>query len=166
MKKDYRELVVCNKKEIPKLERFVEEICDYYNINKEYFGNILLATTEATCILFSLNNEKGTDEILISFERTPKGLIFKIRLGEKEYNIEDMEDDLDREIRKHKLSKEIFIVKALADEITISINAKSIILVFYVTSMNYEKSLQRINKLKEYWGKKVTITSKNNEGAD
>ena len=46
------------------------------------------------------------------------------------------------------------IIKALTDEITISVNAKSIVLVFYVSSMNYEKSLQRINELKEYWNKK------------
>lgn len=163
MKKDYRELTICGKMEIPKLERFVEEICDYYNINSEYFGNILLATTEAAGILFSLNDEHKADRILISFDRNPKGLIFKIKLGNQEEGIKEIEDNLDREIRKHKLSKEIFIVKALADEITISINARSIILVFYVTSMNYEKSLQRINQLKEYWCKRVTITSKNNE---
>jgi len=32
--------------------------------------------------------------------------------------------------------------------------------VFYVSSMNYEKSLQRITELKEYWNKKDTVTHK------
>ena len=32
---------------ISSVERFVEEICDYYNINDTYFGNILIALTEA-----------------------------------------------------------------------------------------------------------------------
>ncbi|MEI6172793.1 MAG: hypothetical protein WCR01_03515 [Bacteroidota bacterium] len=160
MKQDYRELVITDSKEINKLERFVEEICDYYNINNEYFGNILLATTEAAGILFSLNEAKADGKIYVSFDRTPKGLIFKIRLGNTQDAKADTEDVLELEIRKHKLARDIFIIKALTDEITISVNAKSIVLVFYVSSMNYEKSLLRINQLKEYWTKKVDVKQK------
>jgi hypothetical protein len=160
MKHDYRELVITGNKEITKLERFVEEICDYYNINNEYFGNILLATTEAAGILFSLNDALSDGKIFISFDRTSKGLIFKIRLSNSEGKLEEGEDILEQEIRKHKLSRDIFIIKALTDEITISVNAKSIILVFYVSSMNYEKSLLRINQLKEYWTKKEDVKQK------
>ena len=160
MKRDFRELVITGKKEMGKLERFVEEICDYYNINNEYFGNILLATTEAAGILFSLNDSVENANIAISFDRNPKGLVFKIKLGGADDSASDIEDILDREIRKHKLSRDIFIIKALTDEITISVNAKSIVLVFYVSSMNYEKSLQRITELKEYWNKKDTVTHK------
>ncbi len=160
MKQDYRELVITGSKEISKLERFVEEICDYYNINNEYFGNILLATTEAAGILFSLNETMADGKISISFDRNPKGLIFKIKLGNNSRNEDEGEDILEREIRKHKLARDIFIIKALTDEITISVNAKSIILVFYVSSMNYEKSLQRINQLKEYWHKKEDVKQK------
>jgi hypothetical protein len=157
MKRDFREIVITGTKEISKLERFVEEICDYYNINNEYFGNILLATTEAASILFSLNESADNGQIAISFDRNSKGLVFKIKLGRNEADAEGSEDILDREIRKHKLSRDIFIIKALTDEITISVNAKSIVMVFYVSSMNYEKSLQRITELKEYWQKKEIL---------
>ena len=142
-----------------KLERFIEEICDFYNINNEYFGNILLATTEAVEILFSINNEEKK-AISIQFDRNAKGLVFKIRLKIDGEEAEREEDILDREVRKHKLAKDIFIIKSLTDEITISVNAKSIILVFYVSSMNYEKSLFRINKLKEYWHNEVDVKQK------
>ena len=151
MKRDFRELAITGKEEISKLERFVEEICDYYNINNEYFGNVLLATTEAAAILFSLSDSPDNSEVLISFGRNNRELVFKIRLGNLENSAEDSEDILDREIRKHKLSRDIYIIKALTDEITISVNARTIILVFYVSSINYEKSLQRINELNDYW---------------
>jgi hypothetical protein len=160
MKQDVRELVITGHKQITKLERFVEEICEYYNINNEYFGNILLATTEAADILFSLNESGEKDRIIVSFDRNKKGLVFKIKLENGSAKDNQEEDVLDREIRKHKLSKDIFIIKALTDEITISVNAKSIVLVFYVSSMNYEKSLYRINQLKEYWEKKENVTQK------
>jgi serine/threonine-protein kinase RsbW len=160
MKQDVRELVITGKKEIVKLERFVEEICEYYNINNDYFGNILLATTEAAGILFSLNDSGDGGKVAISFDRNRKGLIFKIKLENGLIEGEDSEDLLDREIRRHKLSRDIFIIKALTDEITISVNAKSIVLVFYVSSMNYEKSLYRINQLKDYWVKKENVIQK------
>ena len=160
MVQNTRELVITGRKEVSKLERFVEEVCEYYNVNNEYFGNILLATTEAADILFSLNNACETDSIVIRFDRNKKGLVFKIKLDNEPGVIEDAEDLLDKEIRRHRLSRDIFIIKALADEITISVNAKSIILVFYVSSMNFEKSLDRINKLKDYWEKKEGVIQK------
>ena len=157
MKRDFRELVITGKREITKLERFVEEICDFYNINNDYFGNIQLATTEAASILFSLNDSADNVDVAICFDRKPKGLIFKIRLCSSNDDNIDTEDLLEKEIRKHKLSREIFIIRALTDEITISVNARSIVLVFYISSMNYEKSLKRINELKEYWTQKKAL---------
>ncbi|HNY00985.1 MAG TPA: hypothetical protein PKG48_00265 [Bacteroidales bacterium] len=161
MTRDFREIVLAGSREINRLEKFVEEICDYYNINNEYFGNVLLATTEGVRILTSIHESKEKEKIVISFERSSTGLIFKIKLvnGQDEA-AEGGDDDLEREIKKHKLARDIFIIRALSDEITISVNAKSIVMVFYVSSMNYEKSLQRINELKEYWVKKNILIPK------
>ena len=160
MNRDFRELVIAGDGDLSKLERFVEEICDYYNINNEYFGNILLATTEAAGILLSIKEPEDKTNLAIRFDRSSRGLIFKIRLGTGDVAAQEGEDILDREIRKHKLARDIYIVKALADEITIAVNARSITLVFYVSSMNYEKSLQRIQELKEYWIKKDMVIHK------
>lgn len=161
MKNEYREMIIQGKREFNRLERFVEEICDYYNINNEYFGNILLATTEAADILFTINSESKNNSIRIRFDRNKKGLIFRLCVGNQEDNEELSEDLLETEIRRHRLSKEIYIVRALADEITISVSGRSVVLVFYVSSMNYEKSLYRINQLKDYWKvKQETIIKK------
>jgi len=162
MKKDYREISINGKKELFKLERFIEEICDYHNINNEYFGNILLASTEAANILISVSEERKKANLMISFEKTVKGFTFKLKFNGEDISREQ-ENFLEQEIRKHKLAKEIFIIKALADEVTISVKGESITLTFYVSSMNYEKSLLRINKLKEYWIKKAAMVNKGNE---
>jgi hypothetical protein len=160
MKRDNREIVISGRNEINKIERFIEEICDYYNIYNEYFGNILLATTEAADILLSLHDSSESGHVLISFNRNSKGLVFNIKAEEYEGNPIEGEDILDQEIRRHKLSRDIYIIRALTDEITISVKARSIILVFYVSSMNYEKSLERITRLKEYWTQKDTVIHK------
>lgn len=161
MKNDYREIVVCSRADFNRLERFIEEICDYYNINNEYFGNILLATTEATDILLKIDEQGQSSRIVVCFDRNTKGLVFKIKAENGKQEVEE-EDLLDRAMRKHKLARDIYIIKALADEITISVNARSIVLVFYVSSMNYEKALFRINQLKEYWQSSVKHIDKEN----
>jgi hypothetical protein len=162
MKKDYREISVKGKEELYKLERFVEEICDFHNINNEYFGNILLASTEAANILISVSTKGDISQLSVSFEKTVKGFTFKLKFTGQE--MENEKDNfLEQEIRKHKMTREVYIVKALADEVTISMKGESIILTFYVSSMNYEKSLNRINRLKEYWEKKTSTVSKGNE---
>jgi serine/threonine-protein kinase RsbW len=164
MKKEQRKVTITGSVEIHKLERFIEEICDFYNINNEYFGNILLATTESANILLALNENKEKGKIIIAFERTPKGLVFHIRISDHTTPKDKTDELLDNEIRKHKLSKEIFIIRALTDEITISVDGKSIRLVFYVSSINYEKALQRINRLKEYFNKTVSVKEKSDDG--
>ncbi|MCX6287864.1 MAG: hypothetical protein NTY96_12180 [Bacteroidetes bacterium] len=162
MKNDYREIAINGKKELYKIERFIEEICDYHNINNEYFGNILLASTEAANILISVTGMAKEASLMITFEKTIKGFTFKLKFDGPDIS-NHQEHFLEQEIRKHKLAKEIFIVRALADEVTISVKGETIILTFYVSSMNYEKSLTRINKLKEYWVKKKAVVERGNE---
>jgi len=157
MRRENKQITIKGTKEMSKLERFIEEICDFHNINNEYFGNILLATTESAQILISLNENQDTGKVNISYEINKKGLIFHLKLANSNQASEKNEDLLETEIRKHKLSKQIFIIKALTDEITIALDGKSIQLIFYVSSMNYEKSLTRIKKLKEYFEKGLAI---------
>jgi len=159
MKKDYREIEIKGEKELFKLERFVEEICDFHNVNTEYFGNILLASTEAANILFSIASEESGGILKVAFEKNVKGFNFKIRIAGNDKE-DGKEFEVEHEIRKHKLAREIYIIKALADEVTISVKGESITMTFYVSSMNYEKSLSRINQLKEYWNKKQTALKK------
>jgi hypothetical protein len=160
MTRDYRELSISGRAEFTKLDWFVEDICDFYNINNEYFGNVLLATTEAADILFSITGLSPESVVKVFFTRNCQGLEFKLKLKMDHLDTSSIEkeDDLDREIRKHNLEREIFIIRALVDEIHIAPNAKSMTLMFYVSSMNYEKSLKRISELKEYWNKRNLLT--------
>ena len=66
--------------EINEVEKFVEAICDYYNINDSYFGNIIVAITEAVenAILHGnnlLEQGKGFFSKIIS---KPKNTVTKI----------------------------------------------------------------------------------------
>ncbi len=157
MKRDRRVLVIKGKPEIAKLEGFIEEICDYYNVGSEHFGNVMLATSEAAVILFDIHNSTGSEPVEVGFDREARGMVFTLKLGAGYETIIENEDILDREIRRHKLSRDIFVIRALADEISISPHAESIVVVFYVSGINYEKSLGRMNHLKAYWSKNKVV---------
>ncbi|MEI6433207.1 MAG: hypothetical protein WCP32_00070 [Bacteroidota bacterium] len=161
MKYSLEKLLIHGKKESYRLERFVEEICDFHNITNEFFGNIQLATSEAAEVLFSIGSDEVSDCLNVFFEKSLKGLIFKINLVGYRNDIIVDEDLLDREIRKHQLGRELYIIKSLTDEFRINADGTGIQLIFYVSSINFEKSLQRIQHLKTFWEKEKNVMHEN-----
>jgi hypothetical protein len=157
MKNSFHKLLISKREDIHKLERFVEDICEFYNITNEYFGNILLATTESAEVLFAVGLDDNLHNLEVRFEKNPRGLSFKLKLEGSGQVSGEGEDILDKEIRRHRLGRDLYIIRALADEIEISVNARGIRLVFYVTSMNYDKSLERIKLLKSFWEKSQNV---------
>jgi len=137
--------------QLNRLERFTEEICDQYNVPGDYFGNILLATSESGRVLFMIHEDSENGVIEMMPERIGKTLVFNFRFvpgmekgsGKMEY--------LDLEIRKQGMQKEMFIITALTDQMTISSDGREMVLKFSISSIHYEKSVQRASKLKEYW---------------
>ena len=161
MKNSVQKLVINDIHENHRLDRFVEEICDLHNITNEYFGNILLATSEAAEVLFSINTGEEESSLTVSFEKCSKGLRFKLKLNESQGGENEDEDLLEREIRRHRLCRDLYIIKALADELEISANGKGITLIFHVTSINFEKSLERVQLLKDFWEKEKNVIHEN-----
>jgi len=160
MIRDHRELILADSSELHRLDKFIEEICDFYNISNEYFGTIQLATNEAVQILWSLNENKADGGIIVDFGKKPEGLNFKIK-SDNSHDSGELEGDiLEHEIKKHKLARDIYIVKALADEVQISARGNSISLIFFISGLNYEKSLKRINELIGYWSKQGLLIKK------
>ncbi|MBE0647027.1 MAG: hypothetical protein IH596_04505 [Bacteroidales bacterium] len=139
--------------ELNRLERFIEEILDYYNIPGEYFGNIFLAVTEA--VQLSLKNE---GEVTVEMKKSRKGVSFSIT----QHKATDQElDELDRAIAKHTFARETFIIRSLADEAELLRDGKTIVLRFHITGINLERSLLRSEKLKSYLTRKEKVVDTN-----
>lgn len=143
-----------------RVERFIEDVCEYHNITNEYFGNIILAVTDAVEIMFSIFQREHEMKLYLFFNKIPKGLRFRVQIKSNDLKEIDDEDILDKEIRGHKLGRELFIIRAVTDELEINKNARGISMTFYVTSINFEKSLERIELLKKYWNKEQKIIIK------
>lgn len=137
------------KENIHQVERFVEDICDEFNINNTYFGNILVALTEAVsnAIVHGNKNEENKD-INITFESKPIGLSFTIQDQGEGFDFNNIPDPTDLAVElKEEEGRGIFLMKALADEVNFLDKGKSIELIFKISSINQELALDRIKQL-------------------
>jgi len=66
-----------NLAELHKLEAFVEQISDVYNVNSTYYSNILVALSEAVSNSIIHGNKENEDaQVIVSFEAKNKGIKF------------------------------------------------------------------------------------------
>lgn len=133
---------------IHQAEKFVEEICDYYNINNTYFGNITIAITEAVKNAIEHGNNKNPDKMVnLVFEKHPAGLLFQIADEGDGFNFENIPNPTDdAEVE----AKGLFLIRSLSDDVEFKENGSVINLLFNTSSIHREIAIDRINKLKAY----------------
>ena len=137
--------------EIHRIEKFVEDICDYNNINNTYFGNILVAVTEAfenAVIHGNLSDPAKT--ITIGFEAKPKGLMFEIKDEGMGFDVTAVPDATDVENNPDKKGTGLFLIRSLADEVRHIDNGRCIQMLFYISSINLQMATDRVQKLNAF----------------
>lgn len=144
------------KEEIHKLEAFVENICDQYNIFHSYFGNILFSVTEAFefAIAEKVNKQNYID---IFFESRYNSLVFKVLLSDRFLEIAaSFQHDIEQTLEAEEISEKersVVMIRMLSDEINFDAKQELMEMVFYITSINQHLTRQRIKILDEYFEK-------------
>ena len=138
---------------ISAIERFVEEVCDYYNINDTYFGNILIALTEAfNNALIHGNQNNPTKKIKVVFESKPKGLSFTVTDEGAGFDPEDVPDPLDLEIDPStETGRGLFLMRSLSDKMEIKEDGSCIEMFFRISGIGHEAMKKRITHFNEYY---------------
>jgi len=150
---------------IHQVEKFVEDICDEYNINNTYFGNILVTVAEAfENAVKHGNGDDPSKNVTIIFTSRPEGLLFTISDEGNGFDVDQIPDPTDINIDIDQIKgRGIFLIKSLADEVRFPENGKKVEILFKISSINSELAIDRMNQLKEYSGTKETATSQNNQ---
>ena len=137
---------------IHQVEKFVEDICEEFNINNTYFGNILLVLTEAVENgMKHGNNNDPSKYVQIFFSSNSEGLSFIIKDEGKGFDISHISDlaDLKSNLEESN-SRGIFLMKSLADEIKFLDAGSKLEIIFKISSINNDIAIDRINQLKKY----------------
>lgn len=141
-----------------KVERFVEEICDHYYINNTYFGNILISIEEAVKnAIIHGNKNDNHKKVKISFKRIANSLSFVITDHGEGFNYMTVPNPIDPEQTENKPGNGLFLIRSLADKVIYNKKGNAVEILFYISSINQETTLTRINKMNQYFMKQKTI---------
>lgn len=133
-----------------KAEKFVEEICDIYNIFNNYYGNITIAVTEAVENAIKHGNEMDENkDVVLSFESRNSALIFTISDQGNGFNPSLVPDPTVDE--NATAGRGLYLMKTLSDNFAVLDNGRTIELVFEIASINHETTVQRRSNLKNYF---------------
>ncbi|MEX1189004.1 MAG: ATP-binding protein [Bacteroidia bacterium] len=106
------------KENVNLVEKFVDEICQYYNIGDENYGNILVAVTEAVSNAIYHGNRLNPDKsIRFFYENKDNNLCFTVQDEGNGYNPDTLPDPTDPQNIEVPHGRGVFLMKQLTDDI-------------------------------------------------
>lgn len=139
--------------ELHKLEAFVEQISDVYNVNSTYYSNVLVALNEAVNnAIVHGNKEQKEKEIAVLFESKNKGLFFTVVDEGSGFDFENYPDPTDLDVKNpEEIGHGLYLMKSLTDEISYDEETGAIELGFKISSINKELAVSRLKSLQSYF---------------
>jgi serine/threonine-protein kinase RsbW len=140
-------------RELNKLESFVEEISDVYNVNSSYYSNMLVVLNEAvTNSIVHGNKEHQQKKVKILFEAKNKGLYFTVSDEGTGFDFDAYPDPTDMASDTHEnIGRGLYLMKVLSDTIEYDKEKAAIIFGFKISSINKELAVSRIDSLQAYF---------------
>lgn len=147
--------------EIHEVEKFVENVCDYYNISNLYYGNIIVAITEAVENAILHGNSGNKDKkVYIQFETKNKGVLFTIEDQGNGFDYKNIPDATDIKLNPDKKGTGVFLMKTLSDSMEFQEQGRKVLLFFNIASITPDVYSNRLQKLNQYTKQETKILKK------
>jgi len=136
---------------IHQVEKLIEDICNFNNLNHNYLGCITVALTEAFSNALEHGNKNNPEKfITVNYEKSATGLSFSIKDEGNGFNYQTIPDLKDDGTEKVFPGRGIFLIKTLADDVRYIGSGNELEIGFKISSINYETAVDRIKKFKDY----------------
>ena len=144
---------------ISRVENFIDEICEAYYITNSWYGNILLAITEAVKNAIDHGNANDPEKtVKIIFKGIPNGLCFTVKDQGTGFDHEHIRSPLDvAEGSDYQSGNGIFLIRSLSDRVIFNRKGNQVDIVFYISSVNHETSLNRVGQMQNYFSRQRTM---------
>jgi serine/threonine-protein kinase RsbW len=113
------------------VERMIEDVCDLFNISEDYYGNILVAITEAVNnAIYHGNMANPNKNIDIFFKSFPNHISFIVKDEGAGFNFNNLPDPTNPENIEKPNGRGVFLMRKLADKVSFEDNGSKVVLEF------------------------------------
>ena len=113
------------------VERMIEDVCDLFNISEDYYGNILVAITEAVNnAIYHGNQANPKKNIDIFFKSFPDHVTFTVKDEGQGFNYTNLPDPTNPENIEKPNGRGVFLMRNLADCVSFEDNGSKVVLDF------------------------------------
>lgn len=146
-----------------RLELFVDQICEHYNIGNTYFGHILLSLTEAFENAIHHGNKNNPEKtVTVAVQPTRKGLRFSVSDEGTGFDPDLVPDPTNPDTpESFYLGRGLYTIRSVSDKMRFSNHGQTVHISFYVSSMNRELSELRVKSLLAYQTKHTVLSNNN-----
>ena len=117
------------------VERMIEDVCDLFNISEDYYGNILVAITEAVNnAIYHGNQANPKKNIDIFFKSFPDHVSFIVKDEGTGFNFDNLPDPTSPENIENPNGRGVFLMRNLADKVSFEDNGSKVVLEFKMTA--------------------------------
>jgi serine/threonine-protein kinase RsbW len=117
------------------VEKLINEICSAYGISEDYYGNILVAVTEAVNNAMQHGNKLDPGKkVNLSFLAKDNSLLFEVTDQGKGFDFGNLPDPTNPENLEKPHGRGVFLMRHLADKVEFSDNGRSVRLNFLITN--------------------------------
>lgn len=116
------------------VESIVDDVCEKLQINDDFYGNMLIAITEAVNNAIKHGNKDDSNKaVLFSYETLENDLLFTIKDEGSGFDFNNIPDPTIPENINKVNGRGVFIMKSLADEVIFTENGTCVKLKFSVS---------------------------------
>ena len=118
---------------IPKVESLIDQVCDELSLSEDYYGNILIAVTEAVNNAIIHGNKNEDSKIVkVDVAKNNSSLIFSVADQGEGFDFENLPDPTAPENLEKPDGRGIFLMKNLSDGVDFELNGSKVSITFAV----------------------------------
>lgn len=131
-----RALEIYSKSEnISLVEQLIDEVCEENKVHEDYYGNILIAITEAVNNAIVHGNDNDPNKkILINVEAIEPNIKFQVSDEGTGFDFDNLPDPTDPENLDKPNGRGVFLMRHLADEVSFFEEGKTVELMFNISA--------------------------------
>ncbi|NQY10984.1 MAG: ATP-binding protein [Flavobacteriales bacterium] len=118
------------------VEKLIDDVCEIHTIDRDYYGNILVALTEAVNNAISHGNNSDPEKhVSVIFESKKDNISFEITDEGEGFDPTNLPDPTSPENIEKPYGRGIFLIKHLSDEVEFSDEGRTVNISFNVPAL-------------------------------